>query len=86
MANVVEGLGVETGAEDLQRLDDAWAGPIEVAVPVRDVDVSWFRVKMTAVGVALRRIGTSPIAVTRVPGGLGASRVPLAALAGSRRP
>jgi hypothetical protein len=48
--------------------------------------VSWFSVKMTAVGVALRRIRTSPIAAMMMPAGSGASRVTLAALAGGRRP
>jgi hypothetical protein len=44
--------------------------------------VSWFSVKMTAVGVTLRRTRAAPIAAGRVPEGLGASRVALAALAG----
>jgi hypothetical protein len=55
--------------------------------PVEGVDImSWFSVKMTAVGVALQRIRTSPIAPVMVPEDSGASRVTLAALAGCRRP
>jgi hypothetical protein len=44
--------------------------------------LSWFSVKMTAVGMTLRRTRAAPIAAVRVPQSLGGSRVALAALAG----
>ena len=59
-------------------LDCAWIAQL------LEHGLSWFSVKMTAVGVVLRRTrgSPSPIATRMVPAGPGASRVTLAALGG----
>ena len=59
------------------RTHDAYIGQV-----VQLARLSWFSVKMTAVGVLQRRARTSAIAAVMVREGPGASGVALAALAG----